>query len=131
MTIHDLLDKKISKSNRPHKSDEPHKVLLRNFAQELLTTKSPPLKPGYGTSFLLDIGEIVNPPKIRYYIDIHANKIAKKHGIARVDVIKTEKEGDSIIIELEAIADNGYVLKGEVSVLWREKIFTTEAIVER
>ena len=49
----------------------------------------------------------------------------------RVDVINVEKDGDSIIIELEAIADNGYVLRGKVNVLWREKIFTTEAIVER
>lgn len=131
MRLSQFLESKMAHRPASKSIKEAEQVRLRNFAQELLTTKSPPLKPGYGTSFLASLGEMVNPPKVRYYLDIYANMIAPKHGIVRADVISVEKAGDSVVIEMEILADSGHVARGSVNILWRDKIFTTEAIVER
>jgi len=137
MNINDLFTDKISEIETQISTIETQTTIeidaekkLKSFVQELLTTKSPVLKPGYGTTFIDDLGEIVNIYKMRYYLQMNADLIKNKYGISSIEIIDVEKDGDALVGYLEAVFDG--VLKKSVNfqIDWKNRMFTTEAIVE-
>jgi len=136
MTITDLFNDKIldisNKLNPPTEKETliNAKKQIKAFVQELLTTKSPVLKPEYGTTFVNDLGEIVNIYKMRFYLQKNADSIKDKYNITYVNISDVQKSGDALIGYME-VTFNGEINKTvDFQIDWKNKIFTTEAIVE-
>ena len=116
-------------SQQTKEEESKAKVKVKNFIQELLTTFSPPLKPGYGTTLIEDLGEVINPPKFSFYLEKNANKIADKYGITKIEVSNIDKSGPMLIGQLIVYID-GLKYPEEFQIDWSNKHFTTQALVE-
>jgi len=111
------------------KEDAYYKKLVEDFIQELLTASNPPLKPNYGTSFIDDLGENVNIYKFQYYLERHANRLAKKYNIEEINIDNIDSSNNMLIGHLE-LKISGNTISHEFEINWGDKHFTTEAIVE-
>jgi len=137
MNINDLFANKISEvesttltSNIQTSAEIDAEKKLKAFVQELLTTKSPVLKPGYGTTFINDLGEIVNIYKMRYYLQSNADSIKNKYNISTVEIADVKKNGNALIGHIEAVFNENIKKTVNFQIDWKDRMFTTEAIVE-
>ena len=105
--------------------------LTINIIQELLTSKnSSPLKPNYGTEFIANLGDIVNEPKIKYYLKEALNELSKKYPVKSIDLLEAYQEKDYLVIKVDILfSDNARVTK-HFNVVWKNKQFTSEGIIE-
>ena len=134
MNVFDLLDKKEQIIDPEEilndtQKDIKYKTIARNFIQELLTSEAP-LKPSYGTSFINDLGEIVNPPKLKFFLEKWLNVLKNKYNINTVKVPKVESSGNYVIAKIEIIFDNGLKIVDNFQIDWKGKVFTTQPIIE-
>jgi hypothetical protein len=117
------------KKQQEQQNNKKIKKIAQDFIQELLTSQNPPLKPNYGTTFIDDLGEIVNPYKFQYYLELNANKIIDKYDIESIQITKIDSAGNLLIGHLE-LTINGVKIPQEFEIDWSNKHFTTEDLVE-
>jgi hypothetical protein len=111
------------------KEEKNIKKITMDFIQELFTTYSPPLKPNYGTTFIDDLGEIVNIYKFKYYLEINAEKIMHKYEIEEIDIEDIVSDKGMLIGHISLII-KGAKRTEDFKINWSNKHFTNEAIVE-
>jgi len=103
--------------------------IAREFVQELLTTFYPPLKPNYGTTFIQDLGEVINPYKFQYYLEQNANKLIDKYNITSIEIEDINVDNNMLIGKLILHIDN-IKTTAQIEIDWNNKFFTTEPLVE-
>ena len=106
-------------------------TIAKNFIHELITDIGTSVfDKTYGTTFILDLGELVNMYKVDFYLQEAFNKIKSKHKVERVSLSSTHKNHADGFLELniELVIEDAVVSAG-ASVEFAG-IVTTETIIE-
>lgn len=131
------MSKRIVFNNKKHQYDikigEDSRIdmIAKNFIHELITDIGTSVfDKAYGTTFILDLGELVNIYKVDFYLQEAFSKIKSKHKVKSVSLSGTHKNNHDGFLELSiALVIEDAVVSAGASIEFAGTV-TTETIIE-